>query len=315
MNWPRAKLANGPYDRCAVACLLLICLVGCEDDPNSIGRFEKTWARRGISDGRFQKPRAIAIDQKDRIYVVDLTARVQAFDTDGNFLCGWRTPEFATGKPTGLGVDRDGNILVADTHYYRILIYSPEGELLRKIDGEVGTKPGEFYLIRDVVQDSQGNYYFSEMGEFDRIQKFSKDGEFLLQWGEHGPNPGQFIRPESLAVDENDNIWVADACNHRIQAFDTEGNLVKLWGSQGDELGELYYPYDLVFDPEGNLYVCEYGNHRVQKFTKEGESLGAWGTEGRGEGQLFNPWGLTRDSKGRIHVVDTYNHRVHKVKM
>ncbi len=298
-----------------VFCFLLVAVPGCDTDRTSIGHLEKIWGRRGISDGRFQKPRAIAIDKQDRIYIVDMTARIQAFDTDGNFIRSWRTPEYKTGKPTGISVDRQGNILVADTHYYRLLIYSPEGKLLKTIGGTLGEKPGEFHLVRDAVQDSQGNYYISEMGEFDRIQKFSPDGEFLLQWGEHGRGPGQFVRPESMAIDENDHIWVADSCNHRIQVFDTGGNLLKMWGSEGDAPGELYYPYDLVIDDNGNVYVCEYGNHRVQKFTPDGRSLGWWGAEGRGEGQLFNPWALVRDSRGRIHVLDTNNHRVQRVRM
>lgn len=263
----------------------------------------------------------MAIDQDDRLYIVDMAARIQVFDTEdlvngkGKFLRFWETPEKENGKPTGLSIGRDGNVLVADTHYYRVLIYSPEGVLLDRIEGKPGRGPGEFGLIRDVVQDSRGNFYVAEMGELDRIQKFSPEKRFLLQWGSHGQEPGQFARPESLAVDEKDQIWVADACNHRIQVFDGEGNLVKMWGSEGKGPGQLYYPYDLVLGDGDTVYVCEYGNHRVQKFTRDGQPLGWWGTCGRGEGQLFNPWALARDSHGKIYVLDTNNHRVQSVNM
>ncbi len=244
-----------------------------------------------------------------------MTARIQVFDIDGQFLRGWRTPVCKNGKPTGLSIGRSGNVLVADTHYYRLLIYTNTGDLIRTIGGTSGQRPGEFELVLDAVQDSRGNYYVAEMGECDRIQKFSPKGQFILQWGGHGSQPGQFVRPQNLAIDQQDQIWVADACNHRIQVFDTEGNLVRLWGSEGDAQGKLYYPYDLVIAPNGTVYVCEFGNHRVQKFTLDGRSLGCWGTHGRGEGQLHNPWALVRDSRGRIHVVDTYNHRVQRVRM
>jgi sugar lactone lactonase YvrE len=280
-----------------------------------MGRLDKVWGSHGISDGRFQKPRAITIDDQDRIYVVDMTARIQAFDTDGRFLRGWHTPKKETGKPTGLGVARDGRILVADTHYYRVLIYSPEGELLQTIGGTFGTKPGEFNLVRDAVQDSRGHFYVSESGEYDRIQKFSPDGQFLLQWGGHGFRPGQLALAQSLAVDEQDHIWVADACNHRIQAFDPEGNLIAHWGTQGGKPGQLYYPYDLVLAPDDLVYVAEFGNHRIQRFTRDGRPCGCWGTYGREDGQLSNPWGLVCDSQGRIHVLDTNNHRVQRVRV
>ena len=286
----------------------------------SHGNLEKVWGRRGISPGRLQKPRAMAIDQDDNLYIVDMTARIQVFDREGNFLRHWQTPVSDNGRPTGMSFDNDGNLAVADTHYYRVLFYSQDGTLLedRTLGGNFGHGPGEFGLVTDVVQDSQGNYYVAEYGEYDRIQKFSHDGQFLLQWGGHGNEIGQFVRPKNLAIDENDLVWVADACNHRIQVFNATGDeakLVKCWGHEGEELGKLRYPYDLILDGRGHVYICEYGNHRIQKFTLDGESLGAWGVNGRSEGELHNPWALVRDSQGRIHVLDTYNHRIQRVRM
>ncbi len=293
-------------------------LAGCWQDGASLGQLDVVWGRRGISDGRLQKPRALAIDADDQIYVVDMTARIQVFDTEGNFLRGWQTPEHKTGKPTGLSIDREGRVLVADTHYYRLLIYSPDGQLVQTIGGTNGQAPGEFGLVTDAVQDRHGNYYVAEYGEYDRIQKFTREGEFLLQWGSHGSEPGQFARPQNLTIDQQDRIWVADACNHRIQIFDREGKLLKIWGRQGGRPGELYYPYDLALAPGGIVYVCEYGNHRVQKLeeTEDGfRSLGCWGTHGRKPGQMHNPWALVRDSHGRLHVLDTNNHRIQRIEM
>ena len=289
--------------------------------PNQgTGRLERMWGRAGISAGRLKKPRAMAIDDQDRIYIVDMTARIQVFDREGNYLHGWRTPICEQGRPTGLTIDNDGNLLVADTHYYRMLVYTPSGELLedRTLGGTLGNGPGEFGLVTDCVQDSQGNYYVAEYGEYDRIQKFTRDGEFLFQWGGHGDELGQFLRPQNLAIDEHDHIWVADACNHRIQVFDATGEeavLIRHWGEEGTETGQLKYPYDLVLDGQGHLYVCEFGNHRVQKFTLDGELVGVWGNIGRDPGQLHNPWAIVRDSRGRTHVLDTYNHRVQRIRL
>jgi sugar lactone lactonase YvrE len=295
--------------------LLVVLLAGCEEDGNTMGHLEAVWGRRGISDGRFQKPRAMAIDAQDRIYVVDMTARIQVFDSDGRFLRGWQTPDHQFGKPTGLSVTRDGRILVADTHYYRVLVYSPQGELLKILGGTPGQRPGEFGLVTDAVEDSQGNLYVGEYGEYDRIQKFTAGGDFLREWGGHGSEPGQFIRPQNLKIDEDDHLWVADACNHRIQVFDTEGKLLEIWGTPGGAPGELYYPYDLILARDGTVYVAEFGNHRIQQFTRDGRSLGTWGSNGREEGQLDHPWALVQDRRGRIHVLDTQNHRVQIVSM
>jgi DNA-binding beta-propeller fold protein YncE len=216
-----------------------------------------------------------------------------------------------------MSMSRAGLLMVADTHYYRVLFYTPTGELREDltIGGTMGQGPGEFGFVTDVVEDSAGNYYVSEYGEFDRIQKFSPDRKFALEWGGHGERPGEFARPQSMVVTGDDRIVIADACNHRIQIFDAEGNLLSIWGEQGAEPGQFAYPYGLALDPHENVYVCEYGNHRVQKLTLEGTPLGVWGREGRRPGQLFNPWSIVLDSRGRVHVIDSMNHRVQRLRM
>lgn len=293
--------------------LLLLTAAGCDEGASD--HPELVWGRRGVAPGRVQKPRAIAIDAQERLYLVDMTARIQVFDADGKYLHGWQTPVHANGRPTGLSIDRTGRVIVADTHYYRVLVYSPTGELLQTIGGRNGHGPGEFGFVTDVVVDSKGNFYAGEYGEFDRIQKFDAQGNYLREWGKHGSQPGEFVRPQQLVLDDKDRLWVADSCNHRIQVFDLDGKLLFLWGTPGSAAGQLYYPYDLALDERGHVYVCEYGNHRVQKFTEDGKSLGTWGMRGRAEGQLDNPWGIVRDSQGRLHVLDSNNHRVQRMRM
>jgi DNA-binding beta-propeller fold protein YncE len=262
----------------------------------------------------------MTVDANDEIYVVDMTGRIQVFDADGKYLRGWRTPKIDTGKPCGLSIDRDGNLLVADTHNFRTLVYTRDGKLLedRIIGGVSGHEPGHFFFVTDAVQDSKGNYYVCEYGDYDRVQKFSRDGQFVLQWGSHGSGPGQFIQPRGMAIDAQDHLYVTDACNHRIQEFDVSqepARLVRVWGEEGTLPGQLRYPYGIDLDGRGNLYIAEFGNNRVQKFTVEGKWVASWGTPGRGAGELNQPWALVLDSRGRLHVLDTYNHRVQRVRL
>ena len=283
------------------------------------GTIEDVWGQQGSQPGLFQKPRAMAIDDQDRLFIVDKAARIQVFDRLGKFSHGWKTPAWEFGKPTGLTFDNDGNLMVADTHYYRILFFTPEGELLKDktIGGEEGQEPGQFGWVTDCVQDSAGNYYVSEYGELDRVQKFSSDGEYLWGWGGHGDGLDEFKRPQNLAIDENDHLWVVDACNHRVMVFDVSGDgpqLLNHWGQLGSGPGELRYPYDIVLDGP-HVYVVEFGNHRVQKFTRDGQYVAQWGTHGRDEGELHNPWSIVMDSKSRLHVLDTYNQRVQRIRL
>ncbi|WP_169976402.1 NHL repeat-containing protein [Tautonia rosea] len=274
---------------------------------------ELVWGIHGTKPGWLQKPRVAAFDADDLLYIADLTDRIQVFDRDGTFLRHWRTPDLNIDGPSGLTVDRLGRVLVADTHFYRILVYDRYGSLLFQIgDGIQGSTPGRFDYPTDVVIDRDGCFYISEYGENDRIQVFSPEGEWLRQWGGHGHRPGQFVRPAALDIDEEDRLYVADACNHRIQIFDTQGELIDLWGSRGSEPGQINYAYDVAIGPDGHLSVCEYANCRVQKFTRDGRSLGTWGRPGRGPGELNNPWALAVDSQGAVSVIDSNNHRVQR---
>jgi DNA-binding beta-propeller fold protein YncE len=299
--------------RLAIALSLLI-IAGCAG-PSATP--ELVWGKRGVQPGDLVKPRAVAIDAQDHLYIVDWTARIQVFDRDGKHLGPvWTCPDYRNGRPSGLSIDRDGNLLVSDSHYHCLRIYSPEGKLLRTIGGEAGTEPGQLGYVSDAVQDTDGFYYVAEFGDNQRISKFNVDGKFVQCWGGPGSEAGEFSRIRALALGPDGLLYAADACNHRIQVFTRDGKLVRVWGKQGTEKGQLSYPYDLAFAPGETpcLYVIEYGNSRVQKFTPTGESLGTWGGPGREPGKLAGPWALAVDSKGRVHVIDSENDRVQRIR-
>ncbi|MEM6473236.1 MAG: hypothetical protein AAF802_26985, partial [Planctomycetota bacterium] len=257
---------------------------------------------------------------------VDTTGRIQVFDADGEWLRAWKTPQTANGRPTGMAIQHgatpdEDRLLVADTHYYRMLVFTLEGKRLknREIGGTPGRKEGEFAFVTDAVVDMEGNYYIGEYGDSDRIQKFDPDGNFVLQWGGTGREPEKFVRPQSLVV-SGKSLWVCDACNHRIQRFDISGpepKLMDIWGTPGGSPGQFHYPYDLVVLPgeggEEEVLVCEYGNQRIQRLTAKGKPIAIWGAPGFEPGQLYQPWGLVVDSKRRVHVIDSNNHRVQRI--
>lgn len=268
------------------------------------------WLGTGDAPGQVVYPRAITHRSgDDTFFVVDRQARVQHIDSSGKVLHHWRMPEWAQGKPVGLSVGPDGNLWVPDTHYHRILVYTPDGVELKRF-GSRGTGPGEFDLVTDIAWDSAGNIYVSEYGESNRVQVFDKNFNFLRQIGRSGFGHGEFQRPQSIAI-VGDELYVADACNHRIQVFTLDGQLLRQLGQSGGGAGEFRFPFGLEVDPDGHLLVTEFGNMRVQKIDRTtGQCLGQWGTPGKLPGQLMNPWATTTDNTGRLIIVDAGNNRL-----
>lgn len=280
----------------------VVYLLGCESDPQS-------WGERGTWKGALFSPRAVETLKDGSWVILDRTNRVQIFTPRGEYIRGWTTPAGERGNPRGLDVDREGNILVADTHYGQVLRYSPEGEILQTI-GHPGTGPGEFGLVTDIVEDASGVITTLEYGGRVRVQRFTGEGQFLLEWGEFGDGPRQFKRPQGIDLAPDGSLVVADSVNHRIQIFDGEGVLLQAWGVYGTEPGQMAYPYDVSVDSEGRIYVIEFGNHRVQVFNREGVSLQAIGSPGRRSGEFHEPWGITVLPGGEVLIADTKNDRI-----
>ena len=130
---------------------------GCSTSARAdAGKADLIWGDQGSRPGHLQRPRAISVDDQDRLYLADLTDRIQVFSTDGEFISHWQLPAFDADGPTGLSIGRDGNLIVGDTHFFRILTYTPDGELVNTLGGTPGAGVGEFGMVRDAIEDSDG---------------------------------------------------------------------------------------------------------------------------------------------------------------
>ena len=190
------------------------------------------WCDTGTGPCQVVYPRAITYDQRDdSFFIIDRVARVQHLTRDGKFIASWQMPEWRIGKPVGVSIGPDGNVYVPDTHYHRVVVYSPQGNLLR-MWGEEGRGPGQFIYPTDIAWDSRGRLFVSEYGDNDRVQVFDpafNPPKLLYQFGRFGDGNGEFSRPQSMVID-HDIIYITDSCNHRINVFKSDGTWIRNMG-------------------------------------------------------------------------------------
>ena len=301
-------------------CLILpaLLLAGClEESPPALHSqlFDgvEVIGSRGSALGQFNKPRSVAVDRQDNLYVVDMTGRVQKFSPRGEFIKSWQLPQTDLGKPKGMCLDPKGNIVVVEPHYQRVNHFTTDGDLVQQW-GRKGTNLGEFILPRSIAINSRGEVFLSEYTTVDRVQGFTADShQPFLSFGQPGDANGEFNRAEGLGVDAQDHLFVADSCNHRVQVFGRDGQWLATFGRAGRGAGEMSYPYDVRVDATGLRFVCEFGNSRIQVFDARNQPVEIIGGPGAEPGQFNNPWSIALDSHGNLYVADALNHRVQKL--
>jgi DNA-binding beta-propeller fold protein YncE len=101
-----------------------------------------------------------------------------------------------------------GEIWVADGHRggnNRLVKFSQDGTFIMQIGGGVDAATAERGLFNDphhLAMDSQGRIFVSDRGN-NRIQIFDQEGAFIGLWTHFG-------RPSSIAIDDQDRIYVVD---------------------------------------------------------------------------------------------------------
>lgn len=116
--------------------------------------------------------------------------------------------------------------------------------------------------------------------------------------GGRGTGPGRLLKPRSVAVDGNGNLFVVDMTG-RVQRFDREGRFEALWQMPETDRGKAK---GMAFGPGGELWLVEPHYHRVNRFDPQGQLLGQWGEHGTGPGQFWFPRAIAAGVDGDCFV-------------
>jgi sugar lactone lactonase YvrE len=174
--------------------------------------------------------------------------------------------------PTGLAVDANGNILVADTNNGRIEKFSPTGIFLSTM-GIKGIGYGQLGAPNGIGIDRAGNIYVADASKH-VVEKLAPDGAVTAEW--KGPAPG-FYGPRRIAIGPDESIYVVDQGHTRIVKLSLDGKVLTVWGSKGTGDGQFDDPTSVAIDPTSNkVYVADPINKRIQMFDANGKFLGKW---------------------------------------
>ena len=155
--------------------------------------------------------------------------------------------------------------------------------------------------------DADDNLYVVDSGN-NRVQKFTKEGQFLGKCGTPGSGDGEFNMPWGIAIDSQGDVYIADWRNDRIQKFSPDGHFLMKFGTSGAGEGEFNRPSGVAVDKDGIIYVADWMNDRLQVFDVDGSFV----TMRTGDGTV-SKWGQAKldanaemwGERERAHGLDT----------
>ena len=164
----------------------------------------------------FNEPNDIAFGPQNEIYVTQGhgkgESRVLKFTAGGDFLLSWGGEGAVPGKfnqPHSVIVDRAGLVYIADRSNQRIQVFDGDGKFLRE-KPHPGTPCGLAWC-------SDKKHIMMAHGHAGRIMKLDMELNLLAATGAQGKGPNRYGEAHYLALDAQDNIYVADTLNWCVQ--------------------------------------------------------------------------------------------------
>lgn len=288
----------------------------------------------------FSDPFGVAVAEDGTIYVSDAgeSNRIRKITREGviTTLAG-ANEGFADGPgssasfntPSGLAIDNDGNVYVADTGNNRIRKVTPQGEVTTIAgDGTAGYLDGPAMQARfngpiGVAVDERGNVFVADTYN-DRIRMISPEGQVTTVAGGATPgyqdgdrNTSLFDTPCGIAVTPDGTLIVADTGNDRLRRITTDGNVGTFAVYVNGE--DLSSPIGLAFTHDKYIYVTELDRSRVIQIAPDGATHvvagGGPGFADGSDGARFNqPAGIALNRKtGDLYVADEGNYLVRQL--
>jgi len=256
-------------------------------------------------------PYGIAFDSKGLVYVADQrVGAVFIFNTETRDVKLIRNGyEAHFGWINGVAVDDDDRLFVSDGKLHRVLVFSPQRQVIAQINEGLVDPVGlaidtenRFLYVADTQQDQVIVFDADSLKELRRIGTGGKD-HWLT-------SPGNFAGPQGLAVDKDGNLYVTDTMNNRVEIFDADGTYVKEFGRHCDGPGCFARPKGIAIDSDGHVWVADEMNDTLQVFNDQGQLLTYLGGHGHFPGQFEALVGVAIDKQNRVFTTEQYPGRL-----
>ncbi len=253
--------------------------------------------------------------------------------------------------PTGVMLDQNGRLLIVDSLNNQIrqveqnLISTLVGSGVSGFSGDGGlATQAQLASPTAMAIAGDGSQYIADTSNH-RVRKIDSNGQISTVVGIGTPGglgdngealSAQLHLPYDVAVDAQNQLYIADSNNHRIRRVDSSGRISTFAGTgeagfsgDGDfaALAQLDFPTGVAVTPTGELLISDSGNHRIRRIDRNGHisTLAGSGAGGLQQGsfagdrglaiqaRLNNPRGLAVDALGQVYVTDSGNHRIRKI--
>ncbi|HLN00825.1 MAG TPA: hypothetical protein VK335_16165 [Bryobacteraceae bacterium] len=320
----------------------------------------------GNGDPSVLSPQAVAVDLDGNLYIAEPdNNRVQMLPRGGALQpfagsvnpgdSGDEGPAAAAQfvAPSGVAVDRAGNVYIADTANHNVrkvtadgIVHHFAGSGSPGFDGDGGpASSASLFLPSGLAVDGNGNVYIADSNN-QRIRKVTPDGTIttiagngdINSTGDEGPATDAGVpAPSSVAVDGAGNVYVTEPLDHVVRKITTDGmihtvaGIVDSSGFSGDggpaTSAQLWAPGGVALDFNGALYIADTNNQRIRKVAANGVIrtiagstsnavlLGGFSGDGgpATSAELNQPMGLALDTRGALYVADYQNQRVRQI--
>ncbi|MBS1810958.1 MAG: hypothetical protein JST84_22530 [Acidobacteria bacterium] len=255
--------------------------------------------------------------------------------------------------PNGLALDRKGDLYISDigahcifrlTRQGRLIVVAGNGE--RGFSGDGGSATNaQLNSPHDLLFDQEGNLLIADTGN-QRIRRIDRQGIITTMAGDgkalqsnyNGAVPETSLNnPQSIALDREGNLLIADTYNSVIRKLDRNGKLsifagtVAGFGGDGGpaDKAQMNLPMAVAVGPDASVYISDAGNSRIRRIAPDGKIStivgygppadtygGGYGGDGgpAEKGKIFSATDLKCDAAGNLYIVDSGNHRLRVVR-